>query len=931
MTLESSAQGGSSAEFRANRASQIMGASVEMSSARLEKEIARGGMGAIYTATDPDLERVIAVKVALDESNPKKFFEEARVTAQLEHPNVVPIHDAGLLQDGRSFFSMKLVQGQELKEILQKRKRAQERDPRAALNRLLEIFLKVCDGIAYAHSKNVVHRDLKPENIMVGEYGEVLVMDWGISRVRGESMGESDTVPASDWITTMNDGEICGTPCYMAPEQAAGENSQIGPGTDIYGLGGLLYEILTGFPPIDTENSETLIKVLRKVIDNEVTKPELRAPRQFIPRELSAIAMKALSAEAHDRYATVAELQSDIRLYLTGHSVSAISDSYWQLLTKLLARKKKLVLTLFIFIVLLSSAIVFGMLKLLSEKDQALEAREQTQEELTRLREGERKTKDALAELEKTESQRLLSQSERIEFQKVSRALNEMTTRSFSVNCDRDGLVKEYDRLILDVRYGKTKRIVRQEKVRTLLRFQRLIAAAQIFNEIKAESPNAASTWDLELKLKLASLTELTPEFLAFLKRFQIRDPQSAAAYFLKAYELKDGPNQLSLLNQALAKDRSLSVASVLRASLRFKDKSSLEEVVQDCTETMIVSPSLMDAYLLRGKAFRSLRRFDEAFEDFERALLIADKAEARRELGALYMAARQPQLALPHFVKAVSLDPNDGSAHESLTRCAFLCGDPQRFIYFRNYQQRYPEDAARLKTELGIDREAASDEENYRRALEQARLERSRGRFPESLNYYRKAESIKARTIEVGLGVIDILIVTGRFKEAESIAKNLVASYPRRWEPRYYYLETLVNLQSFQRVLELFREAYSLAPTEQVKDELKCFKSSAFIGLKRYEDARKTLGTIAKTSKSLLVAQYLEGLIYCREKNFEKALPVLRQSWKKGYYLALYLTLQIFKDQKNKDAIQAELRQALGIYPQWRARIESEFGIVPK
>jgi eukaryotic-like serine/threonine-protein kinase len=226
---------------------------------RIEGELARGGMGAVYRALDPELGRPLAVKVLLachagDAALEARFLEEARVTAQLQHPGVPPVHEVGRLADGRPFLAMRLVKGRTLAELL-----AARHSPSEDLPRFLALFGQVSQAVAYAHSKGVVHRDLKPGNVMVGAFGEVQLMDWGLAKVLGppsEPSADSSTLfttRAGDDLQTQA-GSVLGTPAYMAPEQARGNVAAVDERCDVFGLGAILCVILTGAPPYRGDN-----------------------------------------------------------------------------------------------------------------------------------------------------------------------------------------------------------------------------------------------------------------------------------------------------------------------------------------------------------------------------------------------------------------------------------------------------------------------------------------------------------------------------------------------------------------------------------------------------------------------------------------------------------------------------------------------------
>lgn len=262
--------------------------------------IARGGMGAVHEAEDLKIKRTVAMKVILPAKRVStetllRFLQEARVIGKLEHPNIVPIYDLGLDDQGQLFYTMKRVQGRTLHQILVEIQSSQNDHPSApSLSQLLTIFQKVCDAISFAHSKNVVHRDLKPENIMVGEFGEVLVMDWGLVKIlsndpqvpdlNSSSFQETMALETSKAVRTI-DGRIMGTPHYMTPEQAEGRVRDIDERTDIYALGGILYSILTLQPPIKGGDFKAILERIRT---GGIRPPSafnwIRSRRSFAPR-----------------------------------------------------------------------------------------------------------------------------------------------------------------------------------------------------------------------------------------------------------------------------------------------------------------------------------------------------------------------------------------------------------------------------------------------------------------------------------------------------------------------------------------------------------------------------------------------------------------------------------------------------------------------
>ena len=282
---------------------------------QLLERVARGGMGTVYAATDETLGRRVALKVldvpAADGDFARRLNREARALARLEHPGIVPVHDVGRLSDGRVFYTMKFVEGQRLDKHI---------EAVTSLPDRLRLFLRICDAVAFAHARGVLHRDLKPANVMVGAFGEVLVMDWGLAKIMREQSADFAEDPEATILQTpksagapadttqatqiTGQGTVLGTPGYMSPEQSRGDVAHIDERSDIFSLGALL-QFLCASPATQVNPNGTW--------------------RRDKARE--AICAKSTETDPGKRYANVTELSADVSRYLDGLPVSARKET----------------------------------------------------------------------------------------------------------------------------------------------------------------------------------------------------------------------------------------------------------------------------------------------------------------------------------------------------------------------------------------------------------------------------------------------------------------------------------------------------------------------------------------------------------------------------------------------------------------------------
>jgi len=362
---------------------------------RAGEELGRGGMGTVLRVRDGDLKRDMAMKVALrrdDAGALRRFLAEAQVTAQLDHPGVVAVHDLGVDELGRPYFTMRLVAGDDLGRIFERVSRGEQG---WGLARAVGVLLRVCETMAYAHAKGVVHRDLKPANIMVGPWGEVQVMDWGLAKVagrsdphdlrlRGDLPGIEVDAHDDDALATM-DGVALGTPAYMPPEQATGQWSRIGPRSDVYSVGAMLFQLLAGRQPYQGLGAQLGARAVLERARRGPPEP-LSNIASGAPAELVAVCEQAMRRDPDLRYAGMAELAEDLRAWLEGRVVKAHEAGTWAETRKWVRRNKGLAGALGLVVVSLAVGLVVSLRFAGEARRQARQLRVQSvEQELERL------------------------------------------------------------------------------------------------------------------------------------------------------------------------------------------------------------------------------------------------------------------------------------------------------------------------------------------------------------------------------------------------------------------------------------------------------------------------------------------------------------------------------------------------------------------
>jgi len=387
------------------------------------RTFAKGGMGRIVLVHDTHLGRDVAFKQLLPELSGQiaglsggptapglaaRFVQEARITGQLEHPSIIPVHEMGYREDGSLYYTMRFVRGKSLEAEIEARPRLEDR------LRLLPHFLDLCHAVAYAHSRGVIHRDLKPLNVLVGEFGETVVIDWGIAKAKDTNdMNAGDLRAAAQILREVETGDTMqtaygqtiGSPMYMSPEQAAGALDAIDERSDVYGLGAVLYAILTGRPPYHGLS-------LREFLERVAAFPPKPAGQleKNAPKELAAVCARAMARAPEERYATARELAEEIGQYLSGGLVSAHTYAFHELARRFVRRYRTVLSTAAAAAVLLLALGVYSYVRVRSERDFALAQQRTAEEERARAQEARDEAESArsAADTERARAEREL-------------------------------------------------------------------------------------------------------------------------------------------------------------------------------------------------------------------------------------------------------------------------------------------------------------------------------------------------------------------------------------------------------------------------------------------------------------------------------------------------------------------------------------------
>jgi tetratricopeptide (TPR) repeat protein/tRNA A-37 threonylcarbamoyl transferase component Bud32 len=844
------------------------------------REHARGGLGEVFVAVDSELNREVALKEIQDRfaDHPDaraRFLREAEVTGKLEHPGVVPVYGLGLYPDGRPYYAMRFIRGESMQEAIRRFHGSRSREPSGTVEsaarlaaptfdslefrELLGRFVAVCNAVAYAHSRGVIHRDLKPANVMLGEYGETLVVDWGLARVMDQPTGEQTTAErpvelgSGSATAPTQMGQVVGTPAYMPPEQAEGRHDRVGMASDVFALGGTLYALLTGAAPYSGAD------VLAKARRGEVVPARQR--NASVPAALEAVCQKAMANRPENRYPKAQVLAEEVQRWLAGEPVTAwpeplsVKAGRWVRKNRVLASATAAAA---VVALVLATA---GSVWLQQQKEQ---------QRLERLAQREKAGVQAKAGLKQVEELRqqyrfaaaatVLAQ---VRVWAEQAADGELDAAVEQAQGDLD-LARELDdvrqKAVLPVEGKWNTRWLRAEYARVLLKHgldvlagdsgagvERIQSSAVRESIVAALEDWAWAESDARKKQRLLQVAnsadepdkwrQTVREAVARGNRERLRqlareveaDELNPSVVVLLAlalgYEDKEATALLRRMQRAQAHDFWVNFHLGISLHKQKKDQEAAECFLL----TVALRPDSAPAYTHLGLALRDQGKLDEAIDCYRKAILLDPKyAAAHNNLGVALHDQGKVDEAIDCYRQAILLDPKDALPHNNLGNALKAKGKLGEAIdCYRKAILLRPKFAA-AHTHLGnallakgkvdeafdcfhkairLDPNDAHAHDNLGVAL------KAQGKVDEAIDCHRKAILLDPKYAEAHSNLGNALKNQGKLDEAIDCHRKAIEIDPKYATAHYNLGTTLLRTGKVDEAIDCLRQAIRLDP----------------------------------------------------------------------------------------------------------------------
>jgi serine/threonine-protein kinase len=786
------------------------------------REHARGGLGEVFVARDEELRREVALKEIqerfADRADARaRFLREAEVTGSLEHPGVVPVYGLGAYPDGRPFYAMRLIKGESMQEAIARFHKGDDsprRDPSErslALRDLLGRFVAVCNAVAYAHSRGVIHRDLKPANVMLGEYGETLVVDWGLARLLGQAEGEQTTaerpVQVGSGSAATEMGQVVGTPAFMPPEQAHGRLDQVGPGSDVFSLGATLYALLTGQAPYGGTD------VLRQAAMANVVPARQR--KRWVPAALEAICSKALAAKPEERYPTAKALAQEVQRWLADEPVSAYPEPWMARAGRWLRRHKTLASTTAAALLLVLVLGGFGVWRLEQQAARQRQGVEAALAEVARLQQQARWAEARVA-LDGAESRLGEGGAEylRARLEQARRDLD-LVARVDAIRLKKATcVVDRFDTAGADRSYEEAFRAAGMVEVGG----DAATAAAWVVDSaIRKALVAALDDWAVCAKererrdwlLQVARRADPDP-WLDRVRRPAVWNDRTALARLVQEKAMTEPSAQLLVALGERLMALGGNAERLLRAAqqrhpgdfwVNFTLGNALHEgkkpaeAVGYFRAALAVRPGTFSVYNNLGVALDDQGKQDEAIANYRKAIELDPKlALAHTNLGSALQDKGEVEEAIANYRKAIAIDPKFAKAHYSLGAALAMKGEVEEAI-------------ACLRKAIALDPKIAGAHYNLGNAL------KAKGQLEESIASYCKAIQLDPKLALAHSNLGNALKAQGKLEEAIAAYRKAIALDPKLANAHYNLGNALYRKDEVDEAIACYQQAIELNP----------------------------------------------------------------------------------------------------------------------